>query len=531
MTEPPPRLDAATARASQALIDAYAQAWQRIEDAQQALIDDPRNARKRARLNELQDMVSREIATLDEEARQYVQGAFPQVYAGAVARGANAVAAGQAAFVQVNAEAAARLATGLYTELLEATTHVDDTTKALVRRIGRDAALRTALEGNTAKQASAVMRGILREQGIHAVTYANGAKMGLKGYAEMAIRTSTALALNEGTLQGSADAGCLYWEIFDGPTCGWTYHDDPELANGKIVSRDDALAYPISHPNCRRAVGPRPDLGVDTAAQAQRSTTPEQDAAQLAQDVARGMPSVRDIARRTAGKPRRVPRAAPKRSEDRIRAAMARRDFPEQRKAKAAARRRPAQVTAPATRPAARRKPIDRVPDARSVATTDAQRDALDAYQNVGYRAINGYLRTGDVPPKHVAQTEARIAALDEVMAKSIVDAGPTLRVYRGAVRSAFDESYRLEGLEVGDALVDPGFLSTSTSRASALKFAETDYLFEVTVPQGTRAARLVGKQEDEVLLDRYTTLRVTGLSRDAAGRLLIRAVAEQGAP
>jgi hypothetical protein len=54
----PLRLGAAERQASQALIDAYAESWQRIADAQQRLLDDPLNARKRARLNELADMVS-----------------------------------------------------------------------------------------------------------------------------------------------------------------------------------------------------------------------------------------------------------------------------------------------------------------------------------------------------------------------------------------------------------------------------------------------------------------------------------------
>jgi hypothetical protein len=331
MTEPP-RLPTAERLASQALIDAYAESWQRIDDAQQALADDPLNARKRARLNELADMVSREVDSLDEQARAYVRDSFPRVYTGAAERATRAVDPGALAFVQPDREAAARLATGLYTELLEATSHVDATTKQLIRAIGRDAALRTAIEGRTAEQAAREMRRLLEERGIHAVRYANGARVGLKSYTEMAIRTTTALAMNEGTLQGSVDAGCQFWEIFDGPTCGWTYHDDPEIANGKIVSHDDALAYPISHPNCRRAVGPRPDLGVDTAAAGRRSTTPAQDAAQVAADVAAGRPVLRELAaraERAAGR-RAVPRAPrPRRRtpESRIQAALQRRGF------------------------------------------------------------------------------------------------------------------------------------------------------------------------------------------------------------
>ena len=281
MTEPI-RLPAPQRQASQSLIDAYAQSWERIDDAQLSLSNDPLNARKRARLNELQDMVSREVAALDATAKAYVQKQYPKVYTDAATRGAKAVAADALAYVQPNREAAQLLADGLQRQLLEATSHVDQTTKTLVRRIGRDAGLKTAIDGKTAKQAATEMRRILNQSGIHAVTYANGAKVGLKAYTEMAVRTSTALALNQGAIQGSEDAGCLFWEIFDGTSCGFKSHKDPELAHGKVVSRDEALAYPIAHPNCRRAVGPRPDLGVDKKARPAKPTVTQADAAKLA---------------------------------------------------------------------------------------------------------------------------------------------------------------------------------------------------------------------------------------------------------
>ena len=262
MTEPI-RLPASQKQASEALADAYGEAWKRINDAQLALGDDPLQARKKARLNELSAMVSRELMELDGKAREYASQKHGGIFTAASIRAAKAVDPEALAYVQPNIEAAEKLANGLERELLEATAHVDQTTKQLIRKIGRDAGLKTAIDGKTAKQAGTEMARILRQSGIHAVTYANGAKVGLESYARMAIRTSTALALNQGAIQGSEDAGCLWWEIFDGQTCGWKNHKDPERAHGKVVSREEALAYPIAHPNCRRAVGPRPDLGID----------------------------------------------------------------------------------------------------------------------------------------------------------------------------------------------------------------------------------------------------------------------------
>lgn len=321
MTEPI-RLTPADRRESQALVDAYAESWQRIDDAQLALVDDPLNARKRARLNEMQDMVSREIRKLDATAQQYVAREYPKVYGNAARRAAEAVDPSAAAFVQPQVEAAQALADGLERQLLEATRNVDESTKALIRKIGRDAGLKTAIDGKTAKQAAIEMRRILNQSGIYAVTYANGAKVGLKAYTEMAVRTSTALALNQGMLQGSADAGCQFWEVFDGQSCGWTRHQDPDRAHGKVVTREQALANPIAHPNCRRALGPRPDLGVD-----REKVRPPQKPADQAEIAARADGNTPSVSREPPGAP-----------EDRVAAANTRASSAAERAATAQAR-------------------------------------------------------------------------------------------------------------------------------------------------------------------------------------------------
>jgi predicted ABC-type ATPase len=131
------------------------------------------------------------------------------------------------------------------------------------------------------------MRRVLETHGIHAVQYSNGAKHGLAEYSEMAMRTTTAKAYNSGTLGSTPDVG--FYEIFDGPNCGLSFHEDPTLAMGLVVDKLTAETYLISHPNCRRSFGPRPD--VTSAAQAKEtpgSVTPEQTQAQLLQDAGRG---------------------------------------------------------------------------------------------------------------------------------------------------------------------------------------------------------------------------------------------------
>ena len=90
--------------------------------------------------------------------------------------------------------------------------------------------------------------------------YKNGARVGLKQYGQMLARTKSAQAYNIGTLTQAEAGGVTWYEILDGPFCGLTSHNDTTLANGLLVGKQDALAWPISHPNCRRSFAPRPDI-------------------------------------------------------------------------------------------------------------------------------------------------------------------------------------------------------------------------------------------------------------------------------
>lgn len=383
MTEPL-RLTADDRAASQALIDAYAESWTRINDAQLALANSPANARKRARLAELSAMVSREVVKLDATAQAYLKEKFPTVYTLAAIRGAKAVDPAATAYVQPNRRAAQLLADGLERELLQATKNVDESTKQLVRRIGRDAGLKTALDGNTAKQAATEMRRILQQSGIHAVTYANGARVGLKAYTEMAIRTSTALALNQGAIQGSADAGCLFWEVFDGQSCGWKNHKDPDRAHGKVVSREEALANPIAHPNCRRALGPRPDLGVDKKVRPPVDTVTQQ-----------------QVAARADGNTPSVSREPLRGPERRVEAASTR---------AATAQARAASAQAKVTQSAARRQ-VAELPDRSPTETDKVYPEYLFELAKIDKR-IKATTTQGDLAPA-VARAKELLSAAD----------------------------------------------------------------------------------------------------------------------
>lgn len=74
-------------------------------------------------------------------------------------------------------------------------------------------------------------------------------------------RTESALALAHSSVAGWRDSGRVEKVIIrDGDGCGWSGHDDGDLADGSIRTLDDYEAHPLAHPNCRRSAAPALDL-------------------------------------------------------------------------------------------------------------------------------------------------------------------------------------------------------------------------------------------------------------------------------
>lgn len=70
-------------------------------------------------------------------------------------------------------------------------------------------------------------------------------------------RTETAIAYNTNAILSYEKSGIIKQaKCLDAPTCGWTSHEDPDIAAGKIVTLDEAKQHPVSHPNCVRAFAP-----------------------------------------------------------------------------------------------------------------------------------------------------------------------------------------------------------------------------------------------------------------------------------
>jgi hypothetical protein len=104
---------------------------------------------------------------------------------------------------------------------------------------------------------AAIARGLSINELVHGTDTVEGLQDLFGSRAQVIALTETATAYNATSLAGYADSGLVdRVEVFDGPECGWTEHDDPDLADGSSRTLDEADAYPISHPNCQRAFGP-----------------------------------------------------------------------------------------------------------------------------------------------------------------------------------------------------------------------------------------------------------------------------------
>lgn len=93
--------------------------------------------------------------------------------------------------------------------------------------------------------------------GVKAAIGADGRKYEYGRYARMQGDAFVNKIYNEGALAAAEGFGVKKGKkiailVSDGPDCGWTYHDDPEKANGMVVSIAEARANPIAHPHCVR---------------------------------------------------------------------------------------------------------------------------------------------------------------------------------------------------------------------------------------------------------------------------------------
>ena len=265
-------------QAAEELARVLGDAWDSIEAKRVRVERALRRLRRRetlARLEELLRAVEAFQVLVERQARGYAETTLPAEYAA----GARA-SAGSFTWTAFHVEAVTLLATDGYHDLLARSVEAGRTSEAYARQV-REVLRRglplAATGDETATSVAQTLRRQLEERAVTVATYRDGSRHSMREYVNMAVRTKTASAYNYGSVGHAAEAGVGYVEVFDGSACGWTSHADPDRANGSIRTTEAAYSQVISHPNCRRAFGSRPDLATRRdAEQALPSTTEAQ---------------------------------------------------------------------------------------------------------------------------------------------------------------------------------------------------------------------------------------------------------------
>lgn len=152
--------------------------------------------------------------------------------------GVDPLAPGQPGYQLLQREVAARVV------------NINAATRAAIQRVLRDGLAR----GYTAQQ---MAQGVPDDsfRGLRAVvreTYANRA--------QTIARTEVGHIAQRTTEDRYRAGGVHEVDISDGPDCGWTEHDDPDIADGSRRTLAELHANPLSHPNCVRVPLPVVEL-------------------------------------------------------------------------------------------------------------------------------------------------------------------------------------------------------------------------------------------------------------------------------
>jgi hypothetical protein len=146
------------------------------------------------------------------------------------------------------------LAQNLLDDMARATDYVGRDAKRTLREIGRRQLLKVMARTNPMARVKDFVVN-LEEHGI-GFRDRSGRKWKMSRYAEMVLRTQSAVILNAGTLNAAIELGTPGVAVSDG---GPGDVDEPcERASGQRWSIPYAIAHPIEHPNCRRAFAPLP---------------------------------------------------------------------------------------------------------------------------------------------------------------------------------------------------------------------------------------------------------------------------------
>jgi|GEM_PF-4359745 len=177
------------------------------------------------------------------------------VRADAVSAAGGRAALGQPSFTLIHRQALEVMAIDAYNDLAAATEFMAPSAKRTIREATKARSLIAASTGEGVPGSSRKLVADLQRRGVSGFVDAAGRNWRLSTYADMVIRTKSAMAYSTGTILRSAETGTDVLEILDGVPSG---HAECEAFNGTTCDASWGLANPLAHPNCVRSFGPMP---------------------------------------------------------------------------------------------------------------------------------------------------------------------------------------------------------------------------------------------------------------------------------
>lgn len=244
--------------ANDVLADQLIDLYRAAHDDLVALLEDALAAgNRRTQVARLRALIRANEATIDgllEASRSWLEATIPELHAAGAGAAAEIIGS-QFAWTAPHLAAVEQLATRVWGDVAANLLDVRADTRRALRAMVEDATRASLLESKTATQAARTLAQHAAADGLWSVEYANGARHTIADYADSVIRTTTATAYNEGSVEQCRTDGIEYVEYVDGPECHvGPGHDNGPLANGVVVALEDVVM--ISHPRCRRAVLP-----------------------------------------------------------------------------------------------------------------------------------------------------------------------------------------------------------------------------------------------------------------------------------
>lgn len=242
------------------LIDLYTEAHASLIDQLDAALTAGNRRTQVARLRELIRANEAITDALLTSTSDWLASSVPELHA-AGAGAASDLIGSTFAWTAPHVDAVNQLAGRVWTDIAANLLDVRADTRKALQDMVADATRASLLESRTATQAARTLAQHAAADGLWSVEYANGARHTIADYADSVIRTTTAEAYNQGSIEQCRTDEITHVEYVDGPGCHvGPGHDKGPLANGLVVALEDVVT--ISHPRCRRALLPVVDAAV-----------------------------------------------------------------------------------------------------------------------------------------------------------------------------------------------------------------------------------------------------------------------------